>query len=321
MVPAPQRAGEVVKLGCILPGRFLFLPCPWVRSSAVIRVYAADVGTDQIGRVRYFELDASDPRRVLGESRHVVLDVGVPGAFDDNGITPMCIIPLHDRLRLYYTGWQLSDKVRYFMFTGLAESFDGGETFTRVSRTPVLERNDAELICRTAAFVMPDQDRYRAWYIGGSDTVFVHGKQLPTYSLHYAESDDGIHWGPGREIMAPRRPREFGFGRPWVRRGSDGYEMWYSIRHADIGYRIAYATSADGLTWTRRDSGGVAVSEAGWDSEMTAFGAVFDTPEATYMLYNGNGYGRTGIGLARVEREAPQPRFSVSVTNRKVLNP
>jgi len=321
MSPPPHRSARVVKLGCILPGRFLFLPCPWVQSDDMVRVYAADVGPDEVGRVRYFDLDARDPRRVVGESRHVVLDVGVPGAFDDNGITPMCIVPLPDRLRLYYTGWQLSDKVRYFMFTGLAESFDGGETFIRVRRTPVLERNDAELICRTAAFVMPDQGGYRAWYIGGSDTVVIHGKQLPTYSLHYAESADGIQWGPGREIMAPRRPHEFGFGRPWVRHGAGGYEMWYSIRHADVGYRIAHATSADGLNWTRRDSGGVAVGEAGWDSEMTAFGAVFDTPSGTYMLYNGNGYGRTGIGLARVERETPPPRFHDRASNRKVHTP
>lgn len=316
-----QRPGEVVKLGCIVPGRHLFLPCPWVRSRDVVRVYFADVGADQVGRVKYLELDAHDPRRVRGESRHVVLDVGGPGAFDDNGITPMCIVPLRDRLRLYYTGWQLSDKVRYFMFTGLAESFDGGETFSRVRRTPVLERNDAELICRTAAFVMTDAGRYRAWYIGGSDTVMIHGKQLPTYSLHYAESHDGITWGPGREIMTPRRPHEFGFGRPWVRRRGDAYDMWYSIRHADRGYRIAHATSPDGVTWTRSDSGGVDVSDSGWDSDMTAFGALFDTAQGTFMLYNGNGYGRTGIGLARVEPAVPRPRFSVSIPNRKVSSP
>lgn len=298
----PLMPAHLVKLGCVLPDRFLFMPCPWMRSPGVVRVYVADIGADHVGRIKYFELDANDPRRVLGESTHSVLDPGSPGAFDDNGVTPMCIVPLTDRVRLYYTGWQLSDKVRYFMFTGLAESFDGGETFVRVQRTPVLERNDSELICRTAAFVMHDNDMFRAWYIGGSDTVLIRGKQLPTYSLHYAESADGVTWGAGREIMTPRRPDEFGFCRPWVRRRSDGYEMWYSIRHADIGYRIAYATSPNGHQWTRQDHLGLDVSDFGWDSEMTAFSALFETLDGSFMLYNGNGYGRTGIGLARIDQ-------------------
>lgn len=303
MTAAERNPGELIKLGRIIPDRFLFLPCPLVVSEEIVRIYVAHVGEDRIGRVKYFEVDAANPLRVLRESNAISLDVGVPGAFDDNGVTPMGIVRDGNRLLLYYTGWQLSDKIRYFMFTGAAESFDGGETFQRIRRTPVLERNDAELICRTAAFVMRDEDKYRAWYIGGSETIYVDGKQLPTYSLHYAESADGVTWGAGREIMAPNRPREFGFGRPWVRRLGSEFEMWYSVRNADIGYRIAYATSPDGLRWTRQNCFGLDVGAPGdWDDEMTAFSSVFETSAGTFMLYNGNGYGATGVGLARVVR-------------------
>lgn len=303
MADVATIAGELIRLGRVVADRFVFTPTPHVLSDSIVRVYAACVGDDQIGRVKYFDLDAADPLRVVRESSHVVLDAGRPGTFDDNGVTPLCVVPDGNRLLMYYVGWQLSQQVRYFLFTGLAESTDGGETFQRVQKTPVLERIDDELICRTAAFVMRDDSAYRVWYIGGSETVLVGGKQLPTYSLHYGESPDGVNWGAGREIMAPQRPREFGFGRPWVRRLSSGYEMWYSIRNSDIGYRIAYATSDDGLNWNRRGFFGLDVGERGdWDGEMTAFGAVFDTPAGSFMLYNGNGYGRTGFGLAKVVR-------------------
>lgn len=304
MAKVISSSGQLVKLGRIIPDRFLFLPCPYVVSPEIVRIYVAVVGEDRVGRVKYFEVDSANPMRVLRESTAVSLDIGVPGAFDDNGVTPMCIVRDGERMLLYYTGWQLSDKVRYLMFTGAAESFDGGETFKRVRRTPVLERNDGELICRTAAFVMRDDDRFRAWYIGGSETIIVNGKQLPTYSLHYAESADGVTWEAGREIMKPNRPREFGFGRPWVRKVSGGFEMWYSIRNADIGYRIAYATSPDGLGWTRQDYFSLDVGDGGWDGEMTAFSSVFETSAGTFLLYNGNGYGATGVGVARVVRSA-----------------
>ena len=45
------------------------------------------------------------------------------------------------------------------------------------------------------------------------------------------------------------------------------------------------------------------VSPSGWDSEMVCYPHVFDHKGKRYMLYNGNGYGRTGFGLAVLEEE------------------
>jgi hypothetical protein len=73
--------------------------------------------------------------------------------------------------------------------------------------------------------------------------------------------------------------------------------MWYACRGA--AYRIGYAESADGLQWERRDGeAGLDVSASGWDSEMVGYPCVFDHRGRRYMLYNGNGFGETGIGLA-----------------------
>ena len=43
---------------------------------------------------------------------------------------------------------------------------------------------------------------------------------------------------------------------------------------------------------------GISVSEAGWDSDMVCQPCVFIHRGRRYMLYNGNRYGRDGIGLA-----------------------
>ncbi len=82
--------------------------------------------------------------------------------------------------------------------------------------------------------------------------------------------------------------------------------MWYSFR-AQPGidtYRIGYAESMDGLSWRRMDeSAGIDVSSSGWDSEMICYPKVFRHKERYYMLYNGNGYGKTGFGLAVLEND------------------
>ena len=73
--------------------------------------------------------------------------------------------------------------------------------------------------------------------------------------------------------------------------------MWYSYRGEK--YRIGYAESEDGIVWTRKDNeSGIGVSSEGWDSEMIDYPVVFKHKDDVYMLYCGNGYGKTGFGLA-----------------------
>jgi hypothetical protein len=78
------------------------------------------------------------------------------------------------------------------------------------------------------------------------------------------------------------------------------FRMWYAYR--GTAYRIGYAESPDGLTWARKDGeAGITPSDSGWDSEMLCYPCVFDHAGERYMLYNGNGYGATGFGLAMLE--------------------
>ncbi|MOA10709.1 hypothetical protein D3C78_1306110 [compost metagenome] len=76
--------------------------------------------------------------------------------------------------------------------------------------------------------------------------------------------------------------------------------MWFSFRSgAGEKYRIGSATSSNGRDWELAlESTGIDVSAQGWDSEMIEYPFVFDHGGNRYMLYNGNGYGKTGFGLA-----------------------
>ena len=76
--------------------------------------------------------------------------------------------------------------------------------------------------------------------------------------------------------------------------------MWYSFR-GDF-YKIGYAESQDGVRWQRKDEvSEIKVSSDGWDSEMIEYPYIFECMSNRYMLYNGNGYGKSGIGIAIYE--------------------
>ena len=85
-----------------------------------------------------------------------------------------------------------------------------------------------------------------------------------------------------------------------VLKGSEKYEMWYAYRGGADLYRIGYAVSPDGINWDRKDSeAGIDVSSSGWDSEMIEYAYVFESNDQRYMIYNGNNFGKSGLGLAQ----------------------
>jgi predicted GH43/DUF377 family glycosyl hydrolase len=280
-----------------------FLPTSFMLDEDRIRVYAAFLDRERVGRVGFVDVDARDPRRVLDVSERPALDIGVPGTFDESGVTPICIVEDAGKLFLYYNGWQLGTKVRYYLFIGLAMSEDGGKTFRRCSQAPVLDRSDGELFVRTAVHVMREDERWKMWYIAGDKWIEAQGKQLPSYNMRYLESTDKAVWPrQGMVCLDLANKDEFGFGRPFVVREHNLFRMWYSIRTLSKGYRIGYAESADGLHWQRKDEEvGIDVSDSGWDSEMICYSCIQETKYATYMFYNGNNYGETGFGVALLQ--------------------
>lgn len=285
---------------------------PWYVSHALVpiaeqleddlfRVYFSGRDAQGRSRIGYFTFDITQPKTILETSQKPVLDLGLLGAFDDSGVTSAALIRHEDKDYLYYGGWSLGVTVPFYVNIGLAVSETGKLDFQRVSSAPVLGRHAADPYLTTSPCIIIENGLWRCWYISGVRWELENGKPKHYYHVRYAESSDGIQWDK-RGIVAVdfASPDEYAIGRPWVIKHGDLYKMWYS--HRGTAYRMGYAESADGLTWERMDHlAGIDVSESGWDSEMIEYPCIFDHDGERYMLYNGNGYGKTGIGLAVLE--------------------
>lgn len=230
------------------------------------------------------------------------LDLGTPGTFDDSGVVGSCLVREGDVTWLYYTGWIRRVTVPFQLASGLARR-EGAGPFVRVSRAPILERTDREPYLNASPFVLHEGDRWIMWYIGGQGWRMTDVPPEPLYDIRVARSRDGVTWQRDGEQPFPPEDGEHAFGRPWVLRDADGLHMWFAVR--GDRYRIGYAWSPDGHVWHRDDAcAGLGPGTEAWDNEMVEYPCVFDAGDARYMLYNGNGYGRTGVGIA-VWREMP----------------
>jgi hypothetical protein len=275
------------------------IPTADVLNDDVIRVYFAALDENRFGRIGYVDLDAARPQRVISEAKDPVLDLGPIGTFDDSGVNPSCIVTVNGRKYLYYIGWQRCERIPYMLFAGVATSADGIQ-FEKASLCPVLDRTHAEPFLRSATSVLVENGIFKAWYVSALDWTVVRDTLYPRYVIRYATSPDGLRWSDnGPVCIALDNPDEFGLGRPWVMKNGDGYQMWYSIRSRSEPYRLGYAESEDGLSWTRRDNlVGLERSSRGWDSEMVCYPCVVNVNRRWYMFYNGNRHGSTGFGCA-----------------------
>jgi len=142
-----------------------------------------------IGRFGY-DLDQPD---LVALQREPVLKPGALGAFDDSGVTVSCVVEHDDRYWLYYTGWSLGVTVPFYLGIGLATSHDG-KTFARVSRGPVLDRNDVDPFMTASPCVLIENGVWRMWYVSCQRWVPDTEGPRHYYHIRYAESRDGIHW-------------------------------------------------------------------------------------------------------------------------------
>jgi len=274
-----------------------------VTTPAGHRIYFS--GRDEQGRAQIgtFEFNINTPGTVVCISESPVISPGTLGTFDDSGVTNSWLVSHKGRLFLYYTGWTLGVTVPFYYFIGLAVSDDNGKTFQKVSNAPILDRNRIDPYLTASPCVIIDKGLWRMWYVSGTgwETEGISLKHY--YHIKYAESSDGIHWKrAGFVCIDYQSKEEYAISRPCIIQQGSAYRMWYAFRGA--AYRIGYAESSDGIAWERKDQeAGIDVSSTGWDSEMIEYPFVFVHQDTTYMLYNGNDYGRTGIGLAVLAHE------------------
>ncbi len=303
-----QRSHAWRKLG------LLYVPdgsLPWLRTHAAnptgiwldshrLRVFFSGRDEQQRSHVASVVLDLQHAFEISCLSPAPLLSPGPVGTFDDSGCSVGCVLHDGQRLRMYYLGWNLRTPSPWLNAIGLALEDPVTGSFEKLAPAPVLDRSAIDPFSISYPSVLHENGRWRMWY--GSNLGWGAGPYDMRYVIKVAESDDGLAWRATGVIALPLAAGETALARAQVLPlEGGGYRMWYSRRGtADApDYRMGYAESNDGLQWTRLDHlAGLDVSDSGWDSGMVCYPFVFSYEGCEYMLYNGDGYGRTGFGIA-----------------------
>lgn len=224
---------------------------------------------------------------------------GAIGSFYRDGVSIGNCYKADGCTYMLFMGWQSPENEHWRGDIGRLE-VKSDLTLVLDSSHPFIASNETDPISLSYPWVMTDHSgNYHMWY--GSTVTWNTGNQEMLHVINYASSPNGDQW----ERHGLAVPYQVGvaqaFSRPTVMKNKTGsYDMWFSYRSGTGGkYRIGYACSKDKYTWKLAlHYTGIDVSDTGWDSEMIEYPFVFDHEHRRYMLYNGNGYGETGFGLA-----------------------
>ena len=279
-----------------------------------VRVYfscrpRADAAGQYVSRAAYVDLDRADLFRVVALSERPALDLGERGTFDEFGTYPMSVIRHDNEIRAYYGGWTRCVSVPFDVAIGYAVSHDGGVSFTKAGRGPVLGAGLDEPFVISGPKIRRFGGLWYLWYIAGTKWIATERVAEPVYRIRMATSRDGLRWERhGPELIPARIEADECQASPDVIFANGSYHMFFCYRYSlgyrgkKRGYRIGYAKSPDLVNWTRNDArAGIDVSETGWDSEMISYPHVFELDGRTFMLYLGNQVGRGGFGLAELQ--------------------
>ncbi|SHN64789.1 hypothetical protein [Desulfovibrio litoralis] len=243
---------------------------------------------------------------LLGEPK-LTLSYGEPGYFDCDGVISGAFVKNNDSIYLYYVGWQNLPEKMWICDTGRAILNPHTLTLEKEFTGPVLGRDKTNPLFAAATAFYIKNGLWHTWYNSGISWERTKEGWHHKYGFHHAESTDGVNWVCDTKMCIPFADEyEYAFGRPSVYFYNGTYNMWFAHRATKYisTYRIGFASSKDGIHWNRNDSiSGLDVSPSGWDSEMVCYPYVFEHKDILYMLYNGNGYGKTGFGLAVLEEE------------------
>jgi len=235
-----------------------------------------------------------------------VITRGAPGEWNENYLFGAAVIHDGTQFRMWYEGEDADGISR----AGYATSPDGS-VWTEFPDNPVMDGGPPEswdtrgVSPRT---VIVDSNGYRMWYTAYGEAP-VAGTRV-----FVAESADGITWiKRGPPVLDHF---DAGWDSAWVANPTvifDGstYHMWYAGRDvaaADFedGAAIGYASSSDGLVWTRYDDNPVVEASTGYTSTASV---VFDGSIYRMWYSYWDGELVDWVGLATSDGDMNHKRF------------
>lgn len=167
---------------------------------------------------------------------------------------------------------------------GYATSSDG-ILWNKNNNNPILHsETDNEPKNFLTPFVIKDADLYRMWYTSTPDDA-------TNFRIGYATSQDGINWNKitNEQLVPEPNKGEIAIVSPNVLKINDSdYRMWYVFKGNNVGWKLGYATSENGTTWTKYSNNPVIDKTVNWEGSNIGKSTIIYEDNTFHLWYDTN---------------------------------
>ncbi len=230
-----------------------------------------------------------------------ILSRGKLGSFDDSAVIPSHIIKIGKKYHLYYVGWTQGKKVPFFSNIGLATSNRILGPYKKFSNSPILGKSKFDPYFVATCFVNKIKEGYEMYYTSNLFWKRTNNIPYPRYLIKKCFSKDGVNWQVnGEKVINFKNKKEVAITRPWIISLEKKLVMFFSIKKKN--YEIQTNVLLNKSKWKRKKIFNFQKNKKiNFDSVSQEYASLIKHNKKIYMFYNGNQYGKDGIGLAIAE--------------------
>ena len=242
-----------------------------------------------------------------------ILDVSL-GAWDNQAVGHSYVMRNGSKYEMWYTGLDSAIIIRL----GYASSPDGIRWKKAMSQNPILDVGppgswDSRGLARPSILGPDSVGGFKMW-LGG--TNIADGSVV---RIGYATGTNATSWtkhsDPVLTVGEPGSWDDYTVFFPRVLFNKGIYEMWYGGMRKLSDRRIGYATSRDGIHWTKTPENPVLLpGPAGsWDGSVVMVGDILFDGRVYHMWYSGRSAGED-MGVGRMGYAISPKGMSVSIS-------
>jgi len=269
-------------------------------SNEYFRIFFSTRDTFNRSHTTFVDLNMQDWRpgkKLIHTQKVSTFSPGKIGLFDDCGVTVSTFLKTKSGLYAYYLGWTNKKTTLFSNEIGIAY-VDKNYKFSRIQNLPIYGRTEDEPLTFGYPTIFKFNNKISMYY----DGIKEWNLENPTkykFNLREATLNKRNKWILTNKELIKLKLNERAITRSSFMILDGKLIMIYSLDVAGK-YELAAAYRNNKGKWTGMNNFTFVNSGHEWDSIQNCYPSIFESNNEFYMLYNGNGYGKSGFGIAKL---------------------
>ena len=282
-------------------------PVPIRISSSIYRIFFADRDNDNHSKIKYFDF-CLNKRKIIYYNNLIIAN-SINSHYDMDGKIPSSILYFNNEYYLFYTGINAGKKFPYHNSIGVLKSKDL-QSFNLLTYDPIIPSNSIKKNhFNSAGNIFRYKNLFYLFYSSCDEWRVISNSNEPIYNIKLATSVDLREWNFQKNQIIRKGDDIGGAVNFSIVNINQFFIAFSSIRkmtdyriNKNSAYKIRSFQSKDLYNWDPLDIEYEDDSlESNWDNIMRCYPSAILHDNTIFIFFNGNGFGKSGIGLAEVD--------------------